>query len=86
MPRVKINEIFIPEQKLSLFNPLVLKLQVIYELEKCRSSYYSVKYRTTALKICHDTEHQKVGEQHSSQITCNFDTFAVISDLLNGKS
>ena len=29
----------------------------------CQGSYYSVSYGPTALKICHDTVHQKVAEQ-----------------------
>ena len=36
-------------------------------LAKCQSSYYSVSYGARALKIRHDTEHDKVGEQHISQ-------------------
>ena len=31
---------------------------------KNQSSYYSVSYGATGLKICHYTIHQKVGEQH----------------------
>ena len=34
---------------------------------KCQGSYYSVSYGPTALKICHDTVHQKVAEQHICQ-------------------
>ena len=30
----------------------------------CQGSYYSVSYGPTALKICHDTVHQKVAEQN----------------------
>ena len=44
---------------------IALKLQVIYSMAKC--SYYAVNYGATALKICYDTDHQKVGEQHISQ-------------------
>ena len=33
-------------------------------MENHQSSYYSVSYGLTALKIHHDTVHQKVGEQH----------------------
>ena len=33
------------------------------EIKKFQSSYYSVSYGLTALKIHHDTVHQKVGEQ-----------------------
>ena len=42
-----------------------MKLQVIYSLAKCQSSYYSVSYGATGLKVCHDIGHQKVGEQHN---------------------
>ena len=31
------------------------------EIKKFKSSYYSVSYGLTALKIHHDTVHQKVG-------------------------
>ena len=34
------------------------------EIKKFQSSYYSVSYELTALKIHHDTVHQEVGEQH----------------------
>ena len=33
-------------------------------MEKNKSSYYSVSYGPTALKIYHHTVYQKVGEQH----------------------
>ena len=33
-------------------------------MENPQSSYYSVSYGPTALKICHYTVHQKLGEQH----------------------
>ena len=33
-------------------------------MENHQSSYYSVTYGRTALKICHHTVHQKVGEEH----------------------
>ena len=39
----------------------------------------------TGLKICHYKIHQKVDEQHISQKSFKFNSFAVISDLLNGK-
>ena len=45
-------------------NSIVLYLQVIYSKMKYQSDYYSVSYAATALKICHDIEHQKVAEQH----------------------
>ena len=54
-------------------------------MENRESSYYSVSYGPTALKLCNDTEHQKVGEQHISQKSSKFNSFAVISDLLNGE-
>ena len=31
----------------------------------CQGSYYSVSYGPTALKICHDTVHQKVADSNS---------------------
>ena len=34
--------------------------------KKCQSTYYSASYEATALKICHDTDLKKVGEQHVS--------------------
>ena len=34
-----------------------------------QNSYYSVSYGATALKICYDTEHQKVGEYISQKFT-----------------
>ena len=46
-------------------NSTVLLLKVIYSMENYQSSYYSVSYGPTALKICHYTVHQKVGEQHT---------------------
>ena len=58
---------------------------MIYSMEKHQSSYYSVTYGPTGLKICHYTIHQKVGEQHTSQKSFKFNSFAVINDLLNGK-
>ena len=54
-------------------------------MENHQSSYYSVSYGPTALKICHYTVYQKVGEQHISQKSFKFNSFAVLSDLLNGK-
>ena len=50
-----------------------------------QSSYYSVSPRLTALKIYHYTVHQKVGEQHILQKSFKFNSFAVITDLLNGE-
>ena len=50
-----------------------------------QSSYYSVSYGPTPLKICHYIVHQKVGEQHIQQKSFKFNSFAVLSDLLNGK-
>ena len=32
-------------------------------MENHQSSYYTVSYGPTALKICHYTVHQKVGEE-----------------------
>ena len=54
-------------------------------MENHQSNYYSVSYRPTALKICHYTVHQKVGEQHVWQKSFKFNSFAVLSDLLNGE-
>ena len=48
------------------------------------SSYYSVSYGPTALKICYFTVHQKVGEEHIRKKSCKFNSFAVKGDLLNG--
>ena len=55
----------VPEQQISLkpFKAIVLKLQVIFSLAKCQSSYYSVSYGATAPKMCHDTDHQTVLDQ-----------------------
>ena len=33
-------------------------------MENHQSSYYSVSYGLTGLKICHYTVHKKVAEQH----------------------
>ena len=52
-------------------------------MENHQSTYYSVSYGPTALKICHYTVHQKVGEECISQKSSKFNSFAVISDLLN---
>ena len=41
----------------------------------CQGSYYSVSYGPTALKICHDTVHQKVAEQHIWQNYCNSNSY-----------
>ena len=38
---------------------MVLKLQMIYSLAKCLSSFYSVSYGATAVKICHETNHEQ---------------------------
>ena len=54
-------------------------------MENHQSSYYSVSYGPTALKICHYTVHQKVDEEHISQKSSKFNSFAVKSDLLKGK-
>ena len=54
-------------------------------MENNQSSYYSVTYGATALKICHYTVHQKVGEENIWQKSSKFNSFAVKSDLLNGK-
>ena len=54
-------------------------------MENHQSSYYSVSYGPTALKISHYTVHQKVGEQHTWQESSKFKSFAVKSDLLKGK-
>ena len=45
-------------------NLTVLLLQVIYSMENHQSSYYSVSYELTGLKICHYTVHKKVAKQH----------------------
>ena len=45
-------------------NSMVLNLQVLHSLAKCQSTCFSVMYGARALKICHDTEHQKVAQQH----------------------
>ena len=47
-----------------------------------QSSYYSVSYGTTAQKICHDTDHQKLGEEHIGEKVSKFNSFQVTSDLL----
>ena len=52
-------------------------------MENYQSSYYSVSYGPTVLKIGHYTVHQKVGEQHISQKSFKFNSFAVVGDLLN---
>ena len=54
-------------------------------MENHKSSYYSVSYGPTALKICHYTVHQKVGEQHIVKTSIKFNSFAVISYLLKGE-
>ena len=54
-------------------------------MENHQSSYYSVSYGPTALKICHYTVHQKLGEEHIGQKSSKFNSFAVKSDLLKGK-
>ena len=54
-------------------------------MENHQSSYYSVSYGLTALKICHYTVHKKVAKQHISEKSFKFNSFAVISDLLNGE-
>ena len=36
-------------------------------MENTQSSYYSDSFGYTAMKISHDTVHQKVSEQHISQ-------------------
>ena len=38
----------------------------------------------TALKICHFTVHQKVGEENILKKSSKFNSFAVKGDLLNG--
>ena len=55
-------------------------------MENHQSSYYAVSYGPTGLKIGHYTIHPKVGEQHISQKSFKFNSFAVLSDLLNGKT
>ena len=54
-------------------------------MENHQSSYYSVSYGLTGLKICHYTVHKKVGKQHMREKSFKFNSFAVISDLLNGE-
>ena len=41
-----------------------MNLKVTYSVTKCQSSYYSVGIMATGLRMGHDTEHQKVDEQH----------------------
>ena len=41
----------------------------------CQGSYYSVSYGPTALKIGHDTVHQKVAEQHIWQNYYNSNSY-----------
>ena len=38
------------------------------------------------MKICHDTKHQKVGEQHISEKNSKFNSVEVTSDLLIDKN
>ena len=45
------------------------------DIKKFQSSYYSVTYGLTALKIHQDTVHQKVGEQHIGQKSSIFNNF-----------
>ena len=52
-------------------------------MENPQSSYYSDSYGDTAVKISHDTVHQKGSEQHIWQQFSKFNSFGVISDLLN---
>ena len=52
-------------------------------MENHQSSYYSDSYGDTAVKISHDTVYQKVSEQHILQQFFTFNSFGVISDLLN---
>ena len=47
-------------------NSIVLQLQMIHSKLKCQSRYYLVSYGAIAVKICHDTEHKQVVEQHIS--------------------
>ena len=54
-------------------------------MENHESSYYSISKRPTALKICHYTVHKKVAKQHNSEKSSEFNSFAVITDLLNGE-
>ena len=54
-------------------------------MKKFKSSYYSVSDGVTALKIHHDTVHQKVDKQHIWQKSSVFNRVWVISDLLNGQ-
>ena len=46
------------------FNCIEVTIDLLIGKIVLQSSYYSVSYGTRALKICQDTEHQKVGEQH----------------------
>ena len=49
---------------------------------KYQSSFYSVSYRTTSMKICQDTDNHKVGEEH---VASKFNSFHIQSDLLFSK-
>ena len=49
------------------------------------NSYYSVSYRATTLKICHNTGYEHTDEQDISQRNCKFKTIEVTTDLLLGK-
>ena len=58
-----VNNIF--DKKSSKFNSFAVISDLLnVEIKKFQSSYYSVSYGLTALKIHHDTVHEKVGEQH----------------------
>ena len=49
-------------QLTSILNTFELK--VTYSVAKCHSSYYSVRVIARALRMRHDTEHEKVAKQH----------------------
>ena len=56
-------------------NLIGLQIQVVYPMVNCQGSYYSVSYVPTALKICHDSVHQKLAKQHTSQNYCNSNSY-----------
>ena len=55
-------------------------------MENHQSSYYSISYGPTALKICHYTVHQKLGEQYIWEKSFKFNSFAVLSAMENPQS
>ena len=57
----------------------------MYSMVNYQNTYYSVRYGTTDVKICHDTEHQKLVEQRISSKCFLFNTFTDISDFLTAE-